>query len=623
MPNNVCCVDGCEEIGAFRTTSRPTWCVKHIEAIYRLSGVELAQEFTKPADYMLTRCLSCGFEAHYKFNYVAEKHTEGVCRACYWRRWAASARSSNSEHLLRYLADPSLSESWDEIRALIDDVPEEDDLEEIKAKADASGYDYLGPLTTPSLTGDPHGLKCRKCGKISAERSVDVGWKCTCWSNPKSAGAGSRSNTEANLLKNSDNPAKEWWDFESNTDADWNTAKLKSNKVVFWQCPIGHNFQARIRYVTDGIGYSTCPECRDEADRQRAIEKNKLLGLTVSDVPALLKLWADETPPSEVLLTDHNDQGWLLNCGRGHKIRAYFLETYAKNPEYCPTCRGDKTRADNATKARRSPNSSRLTPEISSQWHPSKNGTRTLASVFPESRVTYWWKDPVCGHEFQATARERDRYTRYRSPTCSTILDSLAYHYPDIASEWAEENPITPWHIRANTTKLAFIPTWVCDNNPNHRYQMMPTLRLRGAGCPMCRETGKSRIELQYADYFRNQWDGVALESGNRARSDLFDSGASWEIDILIKHENLPPLAIEYDGEYWHRDKLELDTTKTQDLINAGYLVCRIREDGLPALPFADDPRYLEITTYPEATSFSDDFGKIQRWYYSTAQNPV
>ena len=52
--------------------------------------------------------------------------------------------------------------------------------EKAKGIAEENGFDYLGPLTAPSLPDDPHHTRCRRCGKISAERLGDIGFGCAC-----------------------------------------------------------------------------------------------------------------------------------------------------------------------------------------------------------------------------------------------------------------------------------------------------------------------------------------------------------------------------------------------------------------------------------------------------------
>ena len=155
-----CCVDGCTNTAAFRTRKKPTWCDEHIVELQRHGGIKPLEPFTHPDDWQLTECLRCTVQAHYRFNYTLDKNQVGepTCRACYWREWATWARGVQGE--------------W----ARVEPVP----YEEAKALAEENGFDYLGPLTAPSLPDDPHHTRCRRCGKISAERLGDIGFGCTC-----------------------------------------------------------------------------------------------------------------------------------------------------------------------------------------------------------------------------------------------------------------------------------------------------------------------------------------------------------------------------------------------------------------------------------------------------------
>lgn len=155
-----CSDPDCTSTAAFRTNSRPTWCLDHISGMFHHGGLEAIEEFTHPKSYMLTRCLSCGVEAHYRFEYVLQKRGEDelVCRACYWRDWAAHVRDAGKE--------------WRH------DAPV--DVNEVRQVAEANGLEYLQPLTAPSLPEDPHLTRCRSCGKVSAERRGDMAFGCTC-----------------------------------------------------------------------------------------------------------------------------------------------------------------------------------------------------------------------------------------------------------------------------------------------------------------------------------------------------------------------------------------------------------------------------------------------------------
>lgn len=156
----VCSAGGCSRTAAYKTRSKPTYCDSHIGLILNRGGLEALESFTRPDDWLLTRCLRCGNVAHYRFVYVMDKNqwNEATCRACFWREWARSERAMQGP-----FADTQT-------------VPYEKALE----VSVEHGYIYLGPLTNPSLPNDPHRTECRRCGKISAERLGDIRFGCSC-----------------------------------------------------------------------------------------------------------------------------------------------------------------------------------------------------------------------------------------------------------------------------------------------------------------------------------------------------------------------------------------------------------------------------------------------------------
>ena len=158
--DQICSVANCSHPAAFKTRTKATYCEVHIGSILTQGGLEALETFTRPDDWLLTRCLRCGNVAHYRLVYVIDKNewNEATCRACYWREWAQSTRALQGPY------------------ANVEPVPQE----KAQEVAEEHGYIYLGPLTNPSLPDDPHRTKCRRCGKISAQRLGDIQFGCTC-----------------------------------------------------------------------------------------------------------------------------------------------------------------------------------------------------------------------------------------------------------------------------------------------------------------------------------------------------------------------------------------------------------------------------------------------------------
>ena len=136
---------------------------------------------------------------------------------------------------------------------------------------------------------------------------------------------------------------------------------------------------------------------------------------TVADVPELVALWIDSTPPQMVPLLD--DDYYKFRCVNGHQSTRR-PESYLDGG--CRYCIAAETRKSNSTAAEKDSGASRLSSEISTQWHPTRNGNWKLAKPPLQSRRLAWWRDPRCGHEWQATPRERDKYQRLRCPECET-----------------------------------------------------------------------------------------------------------------------------------------------------------------------------------------------------------
>lgn len=155
-----CTIGGCDSTAAFKTRSRDTWCLNHILEFYQAGGLKPLEAFSHPDDWILTECLNCTVQAHYRLVYVLDKNAwhEPVCRACYWREWAQQARALRCD-----IPEPAVTNYQEALKFV-----------------ESNGFDYLGPLTAPSLTDDPHHTRCRRCGKISAERLSDIGFGCTC-----------------------------------------------------------------------------------------------------------------------------------------------------------------------------------------------------------------------------------------------------------------------------------------------------------------------------------------------------------------------------------------------------------------------------------------------------------
>ncbi len=563
-----CSTAGCVNPAAFTTRTKPAWCATCIEDMLRVGGLEAVEAFTAPDAWWLTKCLDCGVQAHYKFEYVLQKNriAEKTCRACYWCRWSEGQR------------DQPWREVWP--------------LERVATRLGENGFDLVDTIRGDH---DPVVARCRVCGNQSVKRMSDVGFGCVCRRNTRSSNpAGARVGRV--LLIESESPALVWWDHERNDEATLRTVTVRAVRRCHWVCPdCDLRFRAK---VNDMAERPSCPDCaaRGSAERWQEYERWKIT--PVADVPELAAAWADDADPRDVMVAD----GMPLRrfrCPNGHHPRINPLRYLESG---CPHCRG--AQADKRWLAD-------TLPEIASQWHPTLNGNLTPHNVVWDSKRRVWWRADCCGLEWQETVRDRDKYQRLRCTRCDTILGSLAWHDPGLAAEWSPTNPVTAWQVRPHAA-TPFMPEWICATNPAHLWRAPLSTRSNGAECPECREHGKSRVELDHYEAAKERFG--AARSGVIVRDQAFTSRTSWTADISLDVDG-HALVIEYDGAYWHAApaKVLVDERKSSDLLTAGYAVVRLREDNLPPLAI-DHPRYLEVRVYSVAPHPRRAMEEIWEW---------
>lgn len=597
-----CATEGCVNHTAYMTKTRPAWCLECIDDMFRQGLVEPVDPFEHRTAWRLVRCLTCGHQTHVRFEYVLDKNRIGepVCRVCYWTKWAEHSRQGEWNEFHRDML--TLLQTWTPQRVLDEfaGTAVEDLVREwldtkwwsprrIVAHLDANGFDLVDPIASVHDGSDPVVARCRRCGRLSAERMVDVGFGCTCARNTRSSNPAAPVIGKV-LLADSDLPALQWWDHEANLESRFRTVTALSNKVAAWVCPrCGHTFAAPVSAMTAN---PTCPRCESQQRAEAKAESDRLAVTPVAQVAELAGVWDDETNPVTVMAHSSEWTKYRMRCEKGHRFAAAPQTFLARG---CPSCQAISTREEN----KKDSTLAILLPEVATQWHPAKNGKLTPQDVPWDSKRKVWWLTECCGHEWQETVRSRDKYKRLRCPNCHTILGSLAYVHPGMAAEWHHDNPVTAWHVRPNTATLAFTPRWVCATDPTHVWEMAVSARVAGGGCPDCRQVGKSNVELAHHKAAVEVFGGA--RSGVAVKDSRFVAQKRWTVDILIEAAG-HRVAVEYDGAYWHREpaKVLVDETKSRDLLAAGLTVVRLREDDLPTLPIADD-RYHEVRVYSSA----------------------
>ena len=209
-------------------------------------------------------------------------------------------------------------------------------------------------------------------------------------------------------------------------------------------------------------------------------------------------------------------------------------------------------------------------PSLSKEWHLENNQGLTPMDITSNSDKKVWWRCNE-GHEWQA--RIADRSKGNGCPYCAGKKVLVGYNdlitvNIELAKEWNYEknNSLTPMDVTANSDKKVW---WKCSKG--HEWAAKIYSRSNGSGCPAC-SSEKHTSFPEYAMIYYLQKQGLDVIHSSKKHG--------YELDVYIPSLKI---AIEYDGYYWHKDKVSLDLEKNRKCENDGIKLYRIRE-GLSSL---------------------------------------
>ena len=397
--------------------------------------------------------------------------------------------------------------------------------------------------------------KCDKADDHEWETKVNdrkYGRGCPCCSGYKLV-------TSNSLLSIYPELAKEWHSTKNGTLLPQNIY-ARSGKDVYWKCEKGddHEWKSKVRDRAAGHG---CPICRG----LRVVKSNSLLYLN----PELAKEWhprKNTIEPSQVSLFSHKKVWWKCSEGDDHEWISGVADR--TNGNGCPICSGHKVAPSSSLAIKNL--------EIAKEWHPTKNGNFTPLDFTPFAHKQIWWKCPVADdHEWRAKISDRHKGN---CPMCvgrTVVLSNcLQTTHPDLAKQWhpTKNGKVTSSDVTYGSHTKVW---WKCDKGDDHEWKVSSNHRSAqmGRGCPYCTLTPQSKQELIITFELKTIFKDINPK-GYKTKI----KGKIKAIDIFIPLLNL---VIEFDGSYWHKDKLALDKIKSEMLMDEGYKVIRIREEPL------------------------------------------
>ena len=237
-----------------------------------------------------------------------------------------------------------------------------------------------------------------------------------------------------------------------------------ANKKVWWICERNHEWEATISSRNNGAG---CPYCARYADHGD--------NLSIKN-PELSKQWHPtkngNLTPMDVTLNSSRKVWWI--CEKNHEWDAVVNARAMGNG--CPYCAGRD--------GRRNLKLITESPELSKEWHPTKNGNLTPKNVSPYSRKKAWW---ICkyNHEWKAIISSRSDGTGCPYCTGKAVCEDncLQTKNPELSRQWhpTKNGKLTPKDVTPGSGKKVW---WLCSHN--HEWQAYVYHRNKGSGCFSC-----------------------------------------------------------------------------------------------------------------------------------------
>ena len=248
-----------------------------------------------------------------------------------------------------------------------------------------------------------------------------------------------------------------------------NNLPIGCGKKVWWICDQGHEWQVAVVQRVHG---SNCPYCSN----RKVLAGYNDLATTNPDVAAQWHPTKNaDLKASDVTIKSGKKVWWI--CDRGHEWEA-FIHNRSRGSN-CPICANQQVLVGYNDLSTTHPN-------VSSEWHPTKNGELKPTDVTYGSATKIWWMGQ-CGHEWQAFISSRTS-DACGCPICAgrQVLigfNDLSSKYPAVAQEWhPTKNHLHPCNIMYGSGKKVW---WIC----KHGHEWMETVhnRTRKAfGCPTC-----------------------------------------------------------------------------------------------------------------------------------------
>lgn len=380
-----------------------------------------------------------------------------------------------------------------------------------------------------------------------------------------------------------------YWDYSKNSVSPSDIGS-QSNAKRWWKCldkeeHVWENSPVNITKRPDNV---RCPFCS-----LKRLHPDNTLAALYPDLAEEFNSDRNSLTPFDIIGNAGSAKYWWI-CAKKHEWNA-SLSNRVRKGSGCPACSGRVAHAENSLEA--------LFPEVARELDAEKSGVAADQLVSgSEKRV--WWKC-VKGHNWKTMVYVRTNLGSGCPYCCNQKINhenSLAAVFPEIAKEFnAERNGFGADTVGAGALKYVW---WKCAKD--HEWESAISNRTsQNLGCPKCSAKFTSKIENRFREAFKDSGIFDTVEDDPLKLRLNKDNRQYLEIDILATLGD-HKIAIEYDGCYYHRNKIMQDRVKTEKLLELGYIVVRIREqtksDPLPLIDIKN-PNFIQVEHHYHALS--------------------
>lgn len=335
------------------------------------------------------------------------------------------------------------------------------------------------------------------------------------------------------------------WDYTANT-INPSLIAAKSNKVAAWICPKGHQYNKAIYLRTSGGGCPTCAHARKTSFPEQcfyfyikqlypdAINSYKEIFNTGMEldiyIPSIktgieydgtfwhnsstisrekkkyqicksnnVRLFRIKEGSFENFL-DNADKIWFVPSNCDHNQLSFYIVDFLQSLTLHSFYHFDVNVARDKNKILEflilPPEKSLLYlhPEVSKEWHPTKNGKLTPDQFTPGSDTVVWWLCTNCQNEWQASIS--NRANGHGCDICATVRRKVTKKETLLSKRGSinKEHCLLDWDYEANefgpehyTNGSGEIVSWQC-HKCFHKWKAAICDRTRDSknGCPLC-----------------------------------------------------------------------------------------------------------------------------------------